>query len=59
MPVDMHAVEEFITFLVSLAPGAKHAYFVTSTVERSRLFPDTAVEGDGDVFNNDEDLFCH
>jgi hypothetical protein len=59
MAINVNLFEDFVVTLVSFAAGAKHRDFVTGLAERTRLLPHPTIEGDRQIFDDDEDLVFH
>jgi hypothetical protein len=59
VPVNVHSLQTLVSALVALAFGAQDGNLVAVLMQRAGLFPYARVKRNGEVFNNDEDLFLH
>jgi hypothetical protein len=55
MAVDMYPVEMLVARLEALAGGADHAHLRAGGRQRAAFVPDATVEGQRQVFDDDED----
>lgn len=59
MPVNMNTFQAFIAAFVAFALGAQNGNLVTVLMEGAGFLPNAGVEGNREVFDNDQDLFFH
>jgi hypothetical protein len=53
MTVNMNAIENFVDLLESLTTWAQYTYAVSMLMKGLRFLPDTSIERDGKVLDND------
>src|SRR5215469_2181499 len=59
MAINVDSVENDVAIHIPFASRAQHSYLISVIVERPSFFPNTSIERDRQVFDNDENLFVH
>ena len=59
MTVDMNSIEHLVTTLITFGPRAQYGHSIAGLSERQSFFPDSRIERNRRVFNDDKYLFVH
>jgi hypothetical protein len=59
MPINIYVVENFVTLRITLAAGTQYGDLVAVLAQGEGFFPHAGIEGDGQVFDDNQDLIFH
>lgn len=59
MPIDVNTLEDFMDASESFAARAEYGYVISMLAESTRFLPDTSVERNRKIFNDNKGSSCH
>jgi len=59
MTVDVNTIENFMSSLIPFVPGTQHCYLVANLMKRCGFLPNTGIQRDRRIFDDDEYFSIH